>query len=166
MTLTGCATTLSDRDAVGNPRIDRITAAEMARLGPARPAKLSADDLVRLSEARLSPEQIIDRYYQSGSRLKLTDTQLVDLRRRGVDPRVLDYVVQAEQEAEKVDAITAQADREANERARRESWFGDGYYNPWGGPYPSYWGPSVYPYFGFGWNRWGSGWFGGFGIGF
>jgi hypothetical protein len=169
----GCASTpsVSQRDAIGNPRLERLTPQELARLGPAALVKLSAEDLVRLTRQGASPDEIIDRYYRSGSRLKLDAEQIAELGRRGVDQRVLDYVVSQEREAEKIDAITAQADREAEARARAEEVYRYyRYYDPYGGwdafSYPYYYGPRVYPYLGYGWSRGGSGWYGGVGIGF
>lgn len=164
----GCATPVGQRDPIGNPRLERITSQELATVGPAAPARLSADDLIRLTQQGVSPDQIIDRFYRSGSRLKLTGVQLTDLPHRGVDQRVIDYVVSHEREAEKIDAITGQADREAQARARVERVYRDS--APYWGPYPYstpyYWGPQVYPYLGYGWSRQGSGWSGGVAIGF
>lgn len=169
----GCASSpsVSRRDAIGNPRLERLIPQELAKLGPAAPVKLSAADLVRLTQQGTSSDEIIDRFYQSGSRLKLDDAQIAELRRRGVDQRVVEYVVSHEREADKIDAITAQADREAQARARAERVYRYyRYYDPYAGwdpfSYPYYSGPRVYPYLGYGWSRWGSGWSGGIGIGF
>ena len=164
----GCATdNVGKRDAQGNPQLERLTAAELAHLKPVRPFPLLPDDLVRLTRQGLTPDEIIDRYYQSGSRLKLTDAERSQLRREGVSQRVLDYLVIHEQRAEKIDALTAEADRAAAERleAMRAYWYyGYGYDPWWGSPY--YWGPRVYPYLGYSFSNWGSGWYGGIGIGF
>ena len=167
----GCATPVGQRDPIGNPRLERITSQELATVGPAGSARLSADDLVRLTQQGVSPDQIIDRFYRSGSRLKLTGVQIADLRHRGIDQRVIDYVVSHEREAEKIDAITGQADREAQARARAERVYRhDRYYDPYLDPYPYsypyYWGPQSYPYLGYRWSGRGSGWYGGVGIGF
>jgi len=169
----GCTTSpsVSQRDAIGNPRLERLTSQELAKLGPTAPVKLSAEDLVRLTQQGASPDQVIDRFYQSGSRLKLSDAQIAELRRRGVDHRVVEYVVSHEREAEKIDAITAQADRDAQVRASAQRVYRYyRYYDPYVGwdpfSYPYYLGPRVYPYLGYGWSRWGGGWYGGIGIGF
>ncbi len=168
----GCAgvSHVGERDATGNPRLERLSPRELARLGPAAPVKLSAEDLVRLTRQGDSPAEIIDRFYQSGSRLKLDDGQIAELRRRGVDQRVVEYLVQHEREAEKIDAITAQADREARARARAEHVYRYyRYYDPYWGwdpfSYP-YVGPRVYPYLGYGWSPSSSGWYGGLSIRF
>jgi hypothetical protein len=64
----------------------------------------------------------------------------------------------------RTDAITAEADREAAERA---SWYRYWYDPDWGRYYyPSYYDPRVYPYFGYAWSRGGNGWYAGTGIGF
>lgn len=164
--LAGCANTSSHRDSMGNPRLERLSAAEVEHIQTLTPTKFLPGDLVRLSKEGLSPPQIIDRYRQSGSRLKLNSTQIADLLQRGVDPQVLDFVVQHEREAEKIDALTREADRDAAardraERARRHYYYRD----PGLVPYP-YWGPRIYPYLGYGSRRWGGGWRGGVTIGF
>jgi hypothetical protein len=162
---TSCASNVGQRDATGNPKLERIMPEEIASIEATRPAHMSADDLVLLSREGVAADQIIDRYRQSGARLRLNEGQITDLRRRGVDERVIQHIIEAERSAQKTDAITAQADREAQDRIRREQQARFYYYDPWG-PYPYYWGPRVYPYLGYGWHRWGSGWHGGFGIGF
>jgi hypothetical protein len=165
--LAGCANTISQRDSLGNPRLERLSAAEIERIQPATPAKLTAADLVRLSRDGFSPNRIIERYQQSGSRLKLESAQVADLQQRGVDKRVLDYV-QHEEKAEQVDALTREADRDAAardraERARRLYYYRHG--DPWVDLYP-YWRPRIYPYAGYGSHRWGRDWHGGVTIGF
>ena len=166
LAIAGCATTpgVGQRDAAGNPLLARLTPAEWAQIGPQAPVRLSVETLVALSRQGVDPDEIIRRYYQTGTRLKLSDAQLAGLRKEGVDQRVLDYIASAEQDAARIDAITAQADQAAQarlayERALYASW--------WGGyPYAAYWRPGLYPYAGYGWDRGGSGWYGGIGLGF
>ena len=165
LAIAGCATPpgVGQRDAAGNPLLARLTPGEWAQIGPEAPVRLSVPTLVALSHQGVSPDQIIRRYYQTGTRLRLTDTQLAALRKEGVDQSVLDYVASAEQDAARTDAITAQADQAAQarlayDRALYASWWGGSSY--WG------WGPGVFPYAGYGWGRGGSGWYGGIGLGF
>jgi hypothetical protein len=166
LAISGCATSpgVGQRDAAGNPLLARLTPAEWEQIGPQAPVRLSVPTLVALSQQGVSPDQIIRRYYQTGTRLTLTEAQLAALRKEGVDQRVLDYIASAEQDAARTDAITAQADQAAQarlayDRALYAAW--------WGGyPYAGYWGPGVYPYAGYGWGRGGSGWYGGIGLGF
>jgi hypothetical protein len=164
--LAGCGHTIGQRDSIGNPRLERLSAAAAERIQPSTRAKLLAD-LVRLSREGLSPDQIIERYPQTGSRLKLNSAQLADLHQRRVDKRVLDRVVQHEREAEKVDALTLEADWDAAahdrvERARRHYYH---HRDPWFDPNPCR-SPRVYPYAGYGWRHWDGGWHGGVTIGF
>src|SRR5262245_35108077 len=163
LAIAGCATSpgVGQRDAAGNPVLERLSAAQWAQIGPQAPVRLSVPTLIALSQQGVPPDETIRRYYQTGTRMKLTDAQLASLRKEGVDQRVLDYIASAEQDAERIDAITAQADQAAHarlayDRALYASWWGG-----WG-----YWGPGVYPYVGYGWTRAGSGWYGGVGLGF
>lgn len=161
----GCATSpnVTQRDAIGNPRLERLTPAEWAEIFPEAPVRLSIVTIVALSRQGMPPDQIIPRYYQTGTRLKLSDVQLAELRKEGVDQRVLDYIASAELDAAKIGAITARADQEARERLSYDRWL---YASWWGYPYGGSWGPGVYPYLGYAWNPSGSGWYGGIGIGF
>jgi hypothetical protein len=166
LAISGCATSpgVGQRDAAGNPLLERLTPAEWAQIGPQAPVRLSVPTLIALSQQGVSPDEIIRRYYQTGTRLKVTEAQLAALRKEGVDQRVLDYIASAEQDAARIDAITAQADQAAQarlayDRALYAAWWG-GYH------YGGYWGPGVFPHPGFGWGRGGSGWYGGIGLGF
>jgi len=166
LAVAGCATPpgVGQRDAAGNPVLARLTPAEWAQIGPQAPVRLSVPTLVALSRGGVPPEEIVRRYYQTGTRMNLSDAQLAALRKEGVDQRVLDYIASAEQDAARIDAITAQADQAAQarlayDRALYASWWAG--YPGWG-----YWGTGFFPYAGYGWGRGGSGWFGGVGIGF
>jgi len=164
LAIAGCATPpgVGQRDAAGSPLLSRLTAAEWAEIGPVAPVRLSVTTLVALSQQGVSPDQIIRRYYQTGTRLTLTEAQLAALRKEGVDQRVLDYIASAEQDAARTDAITAQADQAAQARLAYDRAL----YAAWWGGYPGYWGPGIFPYVGYGWGRGGSGWYGGIGLGF
>ena len=167
LVISACATSpgVGQRDAAGNPLLARLTPTEWAQIGPEAPVRLSVATLVTLSQQGVSPDQIIRRYYQTGTRLKLTETQLAALREEGVDQRVLDYIASAEQDAARTDAITAQADQAAQARLAYDR----AVYATWWGGYPyyaGYWGARVYPYAGYGWGRGGSGWYGGIALGF
>ena len=162
--IAGCATApgVGQRDAAGNPVLERLTPAQWAQIGPQAPVRLSVPTLIALSQQGVSADEIIRRYYQTGTRLKLNDAQLAALRKEGVDQRVLDYIASAEQDAARIDAITAQADQAAQarlayDRALYAGWWG----TPWG-----YWGAGFFPYAGYGWGPRASGWYGGIGVGF
>lgn len=166
LAIAGCATPpgVGQRDAAGNPVLERLTPAEWTQIGPQAPVRLSVPTLVALSQQGVSPNDIIRRYYQTGTRLKLNDAQLAALRKEGVDQRVLDYIASAEQDAARIDAITVQADQAAQARLAYDRTL----YAGWWGAYPSlgYWGAGFFPYAGYGWGPRGSGWYGGIGVGF
>lgn len=162
----GCASQpgVGQRDAAGNPVLERLTPAAWSQIGPQAPVRLSVPTIVALSHEGVPPDEIIRRYYQTGTRLTLNDAQLAILGKEGVDQRVLDYIASAEQDAVRIDAITAQADQAAQarlayERALYAGWWGAyGYWGPWG--------PALVPFAGYGWGSRGSGWYGGIGVGF
>lgn len=147
----GCAGTAPERDARGNPRIDRLPGDALPRVAPA--ARLTAQDLVRLSREGLAPQAIVARIRESGSRFDLSASRLLELDRQGVDAAVLDYIVEAERrakEADLADALVKKEAAEARSRAelerRREARPYYRYYDPfwqydpfWPGPY-LYWG--------------------------
>ena len=164
--IAGCASQpgVGQRDAAGNPVLERLTPAEWSQIGPQAPVRLSVPTIVAMSQQGVPPDEIIRRYYQTGTRLKLSGAQLAGLRKDGVDQRVLDYIASAEQDAARIDAITAQADQAAQarlayDRALYAGWWGGyGYWGPWG--------PGFFPSAGYGWGPRGSGWYGGIGVGF
>jgi len=166
LAIAGCATQpgVGQRDAAGNPVLERLTPAEWSQIGPQAPVRLSVPTIVAMSQQGVPPDEIIRRYYQTGTRLRLSGAQLAGLRMDGVDQRVLDYIASAEQDAARIDAITAQADQAAQarlayDRALYAGWWGGyGYWGPWG--------PALFPSAGYGWGPRGSGWYGGIGVGF
>lgn len=169
--LAACASVPShERDAAGNPKLERLAGQGLPRSGPPAQMRLSLDDLVAMSRGGASVEEITTRIYQTGSRFNLSEADRRSLRERGVDERVIGFIDNYERDAQRTAAITAQADREAQARRRRETIERYPYYEPyWSNPYSPYapyWGPRVFPYGGYGWSRWGSGWYGGIGIGF
>lgn len=160
-TVAGCATPpgVGRRDAQGNPVLSRLPPEELARAARAAPVPLTRDAIVRMSQYT-PPELVIRQYVESGTRLPLTPEQGAEMRGQGVDPLVVDFILAAEVEAQRVDRITAQADRESAARAAWDrSWYHSGWYGAYG------W-PRVYPYGGYAWYPRGSGWYGGVGIGF
>lgn len=89
LTLASCA---SQPHQTANPKIDRLTPEELARIIPQPVAKLSLDDIVQMSKQGESAEQIIARIQASDSMYDLTPSQSVQLSREGVDSKVLDYI--------------------------------------------------------------------------
>jgi hypothetical protein len=136
--------------------VQRLSPQELTTLGPAEPRRMSIDEIVTLSKQGVAPDEIIRRYVQTGTRLRLTPQQETDMRGRGVAPMVLDHIASHEIEARRTDRITADVDRAA---ATRPQVIYPGYSRP-------YYSPRVAPYGGYGWYPGGSGWYGGIGLGF
>lgn len=92
ISLSACAT--QPRPEAGSPKIDRISPEALAKIIPQTSAKLRLEDLIKLSQAGESPEQIIEKIRTSNSMYDLTPSQTLELSRQGVDAKVLDFIHQ------------------------------------------------------------------------
>ncbi len=169
LTIAGCTTYpdyrpgVGKRDAERNPALARMTPQQWAEARPQLAVRLTIPTITRMAEQGVPGEEIIRRYYQTGTRIQLSDAQQAELRRGGVDQEVVDYILSAEQDARGIDAITAQADQDARTRAAMEFTYFYGWGPGWYGPCC---GPRLYPFGGYAWYPRGSGWYGGIGVGF
>lgn len=91
LVLAGCATS-SQQQNMKSPQINRISEAELARIMPVPVTALSLDEVVKLSQAGNSADQIIEKIKISNSLYDLTPSQTITLSQQGVDPKVLDYM--------------------------------------------------------------------------
>ena len=153
----GCATI--ERGADGNPRLERLPAEALQRATPVPVARITLDDLVRLSRENASVDQIMQRYRASNSRLNLNADQRAELAQRGVSEKLLDAIGAVDQAAARADRDDALVRREAAQAAERQRQRADAYYYGDGYGYPSY-GPGYYSPFGgpriggyYGWPR-------------
>ncbi len=146
---------------INNPRIERLPPGELAQIPPSRAPQLSLDEIVAMSRDGMPPQAINDRIYASATRLKLTDADRQRLLAAGVSEQVITYIDSYYLEAQRTDALTREAEAQQQARAARKAF--EQTYGAY--PYP-YYGPRIYPYGGYGWSNWGSGWYGGVGIGF
>jgi len=163
--LAACASKPPAADS--NPKIDRISAEELARIIPQPFAKLGLEDLVNLTQQGKTPEQIIDSIKTTDSMYDLTPSQSLALSSKGVDTKVLDFI-----HARRELALRNNLADEINRRERQKqaeiaklknrSWQRQRY-----DPYCRFdrYGFSPYGYGGFG-SRFGSGFGVGTGIGF
>jgi hypothetical protein len=156
--LVGCSTT-GPRGNAGQPPLQRLSAGDT--IAP-KPKKLGVEDVAALERRGDSPDQIVARMRDTGSRLSMDATQQSRLRELGVSTAVIDALIDAEREARRTDRITKEVDRAAKERERAqraEALWSTPYDN-----YPySYWGgPSTYMGFGIG-SRGYRGMYGGWG---
>ena len=150
LALAACAMA-PERDARGNPKIERLSEEALARL-PAPESKLSAEDLVRLTREGMPPEKIIEKFQATHSRLGMPRSEIMELGKQGVDRRVLDYATEAEERARQTDLAEAFARRDAEQaRLREEERRRELYHTYPAWPYPPYWGG----YFGVPRRNWG-----------
>lgn len=78
------------------PKIERMSAAELEARLPQPVAALPLEQIVTLARQGIGAEEIIGRITQSGSRYRLSASQIVELRQQGVPLKVLDHMVVAE----------------------------------------------------------------------
>lgn len=156
--IAGCASTIGERDQYGNPRLERLSPDAAAVQRP--PRRLTLDDIVLMSRQGANADQIIERMRATGTRFDMNPEQRAELQRRGVGQPIVDALVAAEAQAQETDRLTAQADRDAQQRDDYYRRYYYNYYSPY--YYDSYWGWPR-PYVGYGWSNWGSGWYGGLG---
>ncbi len=156
--VTGCAT---DSTQLGN--VERITPEQLAKILPQPVANLSLDEIVTLSQQGVSSDAIIKKISASNSRYELTPTQTLELSKKGVDAKVLDYI-HTSNEAAKQNAVADEINKrekaklEAQQRLRlqqeieRDRTY-NGFYDPFWpdyGYYPYGFGPYGYAPYGFG----------------
>lgn len=161
VSLLGCAATSAPPDGSGNAKIERISPEELARILPKPDPKLSLESIVRLSKAGATPQEVIGRIKETGSRYELSASQAIDLNRQGVSPEVLDYIQSAREQALRdriADEINQREAARAEQLKRERQLQRNGYYyDPFWPGYPGYGGfyrPYARPnYFGFG-RRW------------
>ena len=145
--LTGCATT-----ATQEPQIKRISAEELDRIMPKPIPNISLDELVSLSKIT-PPEELIAKLKASNTQYDLTASQVVDLNKKGVDSKVLDYIHTARENAVRdgfADEINKREKLKQIEQQRLKRQYDSmRYYDPfWGyggyGGYGPYWGRRPY----------------------
>ena len=164
--VSGCASTGTQQQA----KIERITPEELAKILPQPVAIVSLDEIVTDSKQNKSADEIIAKIKASNSRYELTPAQTLDLSKKGVDTKVLDYIHESNELA-KQNAIADEINKREKERAAAEKKLKrerdaaqNRYYDPfWGPRFGGFYGPYGYYGRGFG-SRFG--WGGGFGYPF
>ena len=157
--LAGCATSVQ-RDAAGRPLLQRADPQTLEDSLRRVPGKLSLGEVAVMAREGRSAEEIVARMRATGTRFALDEDQRRMLREQGVPERVIAALIAAEKEAQRVDRLTAEADREAQSQRRARA------YRNWSRAYPYYdpwWG--WHPYLGYSRFRRFHGWHGGIGWG-
>ncbi|WP_020167808.1 MULTISPECIES: hypothetical protein [Methylotenera] len=161
--VSGCATTGQQQ-----AKIERITPEDLAKILPQPVATVSLEEIVKDSKLNKTPDEIIAKIKASNSRYELTPAQTLDLNKKGVDTKVLDYIHESNELA-KQNAIADEINKRAKERAAAEKILKrerdaaqNRYYDPfWGPRFGGFYG-NPYGYYGRGFGS-RFGWGGGFG---
>lgn len=156
LAMTGCASVPHQ-----SPVIQRISPEELERIMPKPTPNVTLEELVRLSQAKVSSDEIIQKIKDSQSRYDLSPTQLLELNKKGVNAKVLDFIHQSHEQAVKdsfAEEINKrdQAKVKEQEKLKREYQLRQFHYDPfWGyGHYPygrfrsPFYGPSMFYRFG------------------
>ena len=153
--IAGCASTPPQA-----PQIQRISPEELERIMPKPVPNLTLEEIVKLSNARVSAEEIIQKINDSQSQYNLSPAQILDLSQKGVDMRVLEHIQAVHEQAlrDNFAEEIQKRDKEKlleQEKLKREYQMRYPYYDPfwgyprWGYPRPYYYGPGMYYRFGF-----------------
>ncbi|MDK9704790.1 MAG: hypothetical protein OEL20_16810 [Sulfuritalea sp.] len=78
------------------PKIERISAEQLEARLPQPVAAMPLEQIVALSNLGIPAEELIGRITTSGSRYRLSATQIIELAKQGVPLAVLDHMVAAE----------------------------------------------------------------------
>ncbi|MDX1914781.1 MAG: hypothetical protein SFU55_04285 [Methylophilus sp.] len=168
--LNGCATTGVEQTRA---EVQRISPEELAKLMAPAVATVSLDELLADAKQGKTPDEIIAKIKASNSRYELTPTQSLELNKKGLDIKVLEFIHQ-ENERAKQNALADEMNKRQQAQAEKEKALKQErdlartqYYDPyWGMYYGRPWGPYGpnpytlrYRYLGpkFGWGL-GYGW--------
>jgi hypothetical protein len=149
--MAGCATTGNQE-----PPITRISPEELEQIMPKPVPNLTLDEIVQMSKAGSTPEQIIEKIKATNSRYDLTPSEAVALSKRGVDAKVLDHIHTVREQALRegfADEINKREKEKKEEQQRLRRELRSRYYDPyWGYGYSPFWGYRPYygPGFGYG----------------
>lgn len=147
--LSGCASTGTQQS-----KVVRVTPEELSKLIPPPVATVSLDEILADSKAGKSADDIIEKIKNSNSRYELISTQVLDLNKKCVDAKVLDYIQQSNELA-KQNAIAEEMNKRDQEKnaakkqlQRERALNNNRYYDPfWGSRFGGLYG---YPYYGYG----------------
>ena len=137
------------------PQIQRISPEELERIMPKPVPNLTLDEIVKLSQANVSADEVIQKIKDSQSQYNLNPSQILELSQKGVDTKVLEHIQAVHEQAVRDSFAEELQKREKEklleqEKLKREYQMRYPYYDPfWGYPRPHYYGPGMYYRFGF-----------------
>ena len=116
---------------------------------------LTLDEIVKLSQANVSADEVIQKIKDSQSQYNLNPSQILELSQKGVDTKVLEHIQAVHEQAVRDSFAEELQKREKDklleqEKLKREYQMRYPYYDPfWGYPRPLFYGPGMYYRFGF-----------------
>jgi len=137
------------------PQIQRISPEELERIMPKPVPNLTLDEIVKLSQANVSADEVIQKIKDSQSQYNLNPSQILELSQKGVDTKVLEHIQAVHEQAVRDSFAEELQKREKDklleqEKLKREYQMRYPYYDPfWGYPRPLFYGPGMYYRFGF-----------------
>ena len=137
------------------PQIQRISPEELERIMPKPVPNLTLDEVVKLSQANVPADEIIQKIKDSQSQYNLNPSQILELSQKGVDTKVLEHIQAVHEQAVRDSFAEELQKREKDklleqEKLKREYQMRYPYYDPfWGYPRPLFYGPGMYYRFGF-----------------
>jgi len=137
------------------PQIQRISPEELERIMPKPVPNLTLDEVVKLSQANVPADEIIQKIKDSQSQYNLNPSQILELSQKGVDTKVLEHIQAVHEQAVRDSFAEELQKREKEklleqEKLKREYQMRYPYYDPfWGYPRPLFYGPGMYYRFGF-----------------
>ena len=126
------------------------------RLTPLATPTLSLEEIVTLSKQKMAADEVIEKIKASNSQYDLSASQIVELNKQGVEPKVLDYI-QTEREKARLNSMADEinkrekANKEAQQKLKDQAWrnrydpFYDPFYHPfYGYGFSPYWHNQFY----------------------
>ena len=93
--------------------IERMTSAQLAALKPVANPAVTLQEIVAMGKAGMAPANIIKRLADTHTLHVLSARQIIELSGQGVDPAVIDYLVDTQEKARQSRLLTELADRDA-----------------------------------------------------
>jgi hypothetical protein len=96
---------------------------------------VTIEEIIKLSKEKIPPDQIIDKIERSQTIYRLSADEIVEMKKAGVDSKVIDYMLRTHEEA-------IRREQELQDWRNWYFYYGHYYWSPYFySPYRPYWGP-------------------------
>ena len=96
--------------------VQRLTPEQLARIAPTPNPAIPLSEIMALSKAGTPPEAIIKRLADTGTVHVLSASQIINLATHGVDQKVIDALVEAQERSRQTTLVTQLADSTRRKR--------------------------------------------------